>query len=243
MFVHYRTKGLIFKKEDRGDADQLFTVFTKEFGKLEISAKAIRKISSKLRSGAEIFYLSEIEFIQGKAQKTLTDAVLVEKFADLKKDLGKLKIAYKISDVLDKLIRGQEPDLKIWNLILETFYGLKELKNEDGKLEIIYYYFLWNFLSILGYQPNFYHCILCEEKLKPETLYFDLAEGGIVCESCHKKTKAKLLETEPETIKILRAILKKDWLTVKRLKIEIKNQKPLKLISDNFLSEALDKTQ
>ena len=88
MFIHYRSEGLIFKKEDRGDADQLFTVFTKEFGKLEISAKAIRKISSKLRSGAEIFYLSEIEFIQGKAQKTLTDAVLIEKFTDLKKDLG-----------------------------------------------------------------------------------------------------------------------------------------------------------
>lgn len=243
MFVHYRSQGLIFKKEDRGDADQLFTVFTKEFGKLEISAKAIRKISSKLRSGAEIFYLSEIEFIQGKAQKTLTDAVLIEKFADLKKNLGKLKIAYKISEILDKLIRGQESDLKIWNLILETFYGLKELKNEDGKLEIIYYYFLWNFLSILGYQPNFYHCILCEEMLKQEKLHFNLSEGGIICESCHKKTKAKLLEIEPETIKILRTILKKDWLTVKRLKIEIKNQKPLKLISDNFLSEALDKTQ
>ena len=76
MFLNYRTKGFIFKKEDRGEADQLFTIYTKDFGKLEILGKAIRKISSKLRSGAETFYLSEIEFIQGKTYKTLTDAIL-----------------------------------------------------------------------------------------------------------------------------------------------------------------------
>jgi len=66
MFVHYRTQGLILKKEDQGEADLLFTIYTKDFGKLEILGRAIRKISSKLRSGAEIFYLSEVEFIQGK---------------------------------------------------------------------------------------------------------------------------------------------------------------------------------
>jgi len=47
MFLKYRTQGLIFKKEERGEADQLFTVFTRDFGKLEVLGKAIRKISSK----------------------------------------------------------------------------------------------------------------------------------------------------------------------------------------------------
>lgn len=46
MFVHYRTQGLFIKEEDRGEANQLFTIFTKDFGKLEILGKAIRKISS-----------------------------------------------------------------------------------------------------------------------------------------------------------------------------------------------------
>ena len=87
MFVHHRTSGFILKKVDRKETDQLLTIYTKDFGKLEILAKAIRKISSKLKSGAEIFYLSEIEFIQGKTRKTLTDAILIEKFENLRKDL------------------------------------------------------------------------------------------------------------------------------------------------------------
>ena len=54
MFFHYRTQCLILKKENQGEADQLFCVFCKNFGKLEILGKSIRKISSKLRQGAEI---------------------------------------------------------------------------------------------------------------------------------------------------------------------------------------------
>ena len=75
------------KKEDRGESDRFFTVYTKEFGKLDILGKSIRKISSKLRAGMGLFSLSEIEFIQGKALKTLTDAILNEEFRNLNKNL------------------------------------------------------------------------------------------------------------------------------------------------------------
>jgi len=80
MFTHYRTEGFILKKIDRGEADRIFTVYTRDFGKLDLLAKAERKIKSKLRGGLELFYLSDIEFIQGKTHKTLTDTILVENF-------------------------------------------------------------------------------------------------------------------------------------------------------------------
>ena len=147
MFVNYRTQGIILKKEDRGEANQLFTIYTKDFGKLEIFGKAIRKISSKLRAGADIFYLTDIEFIQGKAHKTLTDAVLIEKFENIRSDLNKLKITYQISEILDELIKGQESDEEIWDLLNKTFQRLNNLKLKIKNWKLIYYYFLWNFLS------------------------------------------------------------------------------------------------
>jgi len=237
MFVHYRTQGLILKKEDRGEADRLFTIYTKDFGKLEILGKAIRKISSKLRSGAELFHLSEIEFIQGKTHKTLTDAILVEKFRSLRKSLKRLAIAYKISEVLDNLVKGQEPDEKIWQLLNEVFEKLNNssLKIENCKLKIIYHYFLWNLLSFLGYEPELYNCSLCQKKLIPERLYFDSKEGGMICQNCFKEDKSTK-EIKPETIKILRIILKKDWGTLLKLKIEAKYLKELSSASKNHLS-------
>ena len=49
----------------------------------------------------EIFYLSEIEFIQGKNYKTLTDVLTIEKFKNVREDLEKLKIAYQITKLTD----------------------------------------------------------------------------------------------------------------------------------------------
>lgn len=256
MFIHYRTQGLILKKEDLGEADRLFTIYTKDFGRLEILGKAVRKIKSKLRGGAELFYLSEIEFIQGKTYKTLTDASLIENFKNIRRDLEKLTVGYQISEVFNKLVKKEEEDKEIWNLLNETF---EKLNNPNLKLKapkLLYYYFLWNLLSILGYQPELYNCSICQKNLStyfvkkygldraqkilcsgliPEKLYFSSKEGGIIDFNCFRKIKEGK-EVEPEVIKILRIFLKKDWQTLLRLKIEDAYEKSLKLISENYLS-------
>lgn len=236
MFVHYRTQGLILKKEDQGEADQLFTVYTKDFGKLTILGKAIRKISSKLRSGIELFYLSEIEFIQGKTHKTLTDAILIESFSNLRKNLIKLTVASKISKVLDYLVRSPEPDEKIWSLLKEVFYKLDTLEVGPYRLELIYYYFLWNLLSILGYQPELYHCPLCQKKISSGKIFFSPKEGGIICQKCSQLVKLNQ-EVSPEVIKILRIIFQKDWKILLRLKVKKVYLKSLAKIAKVYLKE------
>ena len=234
MFVHYRTKAIILKKVDRREADQLFTLYAEDFGKLEVLGKAIRKISSKLRSGMEVFYLSEIEFIQGKAYKTLTDAVLIEKFESVREDLRKLTVATKISEVLDSLIQDQEPEKRIWNLSLRVFKKLNSTDVEIKNLNLIYHYFFWNLLSILGYKPELYQCSLCQEKLKPEKLYFSKKEGGVICQKCFlKESLAK--EITPDAVKIMRVILDKNNKNVLKLKIEDKHLKLLEEISKDYL--------
>jgi len=241
MFIHYRTQSFILKKIDRGEVDRIFTIYTKDFGKLELLAKAERKIKSKLRGGLELFYLSEIEFIQGKTHKTLTDAILIDKFKNLRRDLKRLAIAYKISEVLDNLVKDQEPDEKIWQLLNEVFSKLNSLEIKNSKLEILYHYFLWNLLSILGYQPELYNCSLCQKKVTPEKLYFSQKEGGLICTSCFRKIgvpSGSGQEVKPETIKILRIILKKDWPTLSKLKIEAKYLKELSLVCGENLSSS-----
>ena len=242
MFVHYRTKGIIIKKTDRGEADEFLTIYTKDFGKLEILGKAIKRMASKLRSAVDFFYLSEIEFIQGKNFKTLTDAVLVDKFLNLRKDVLKLRIAEKIAEILDNLIKGQEPDKKIWNLTSETFNALDSSDAPSSILNLQYWYFVWKLLADLGYKPELYNCSVCQNKLTPGTLYFSPSEGGIVCGYCFRKVKDKKQIT-PEAVKILRIIAKKEWAVVKRIKIDGATQKTLKDISNYYLESILEKNR
>jgi len=241
MTEHYRTQGFVLKKDDLGEADQVFSIFTKDFGKLKITAKAVRKIKSKLRAGIGLFYLSEVEFIQGKAHKTLTDAITIEKFKNIRGDLEKLEIVNKIAETADDLIKGEEKDEQIWELLSEVFYRLgvwklkieNSIKIENCKLKIIYYYFLWNLLSILGYQIDLYHCAKCQRSLAPSKLYFNLGEGGIVCEKCFEGAGDK--EISPEVIKILRLFLKKDWQILSRLRITDSLGKELESISKSAI--------
>ena len=59
MFTHYRTQGLIIKKINYREADRIFIIYTQDFGKLKVLARAERKIKSKLRAGLKLFYLSK----------------------------------------------------------------------------------------------------------------------------------------------------------------------------------------
>lgn len=235
MAVHYRTNGFIVKKTDRREADQLLTIYTKEFGKLEILGKAIRKIKSKLRGGAELFYLSEIEFIQGKTSKTLTDTILIDKFPNIRKDLERLEIAHQIAESLDELVKGQEADENIWQLLNEVFEKLNK-----KKLEIIYYYFFWNLVSFLGYQPELFQCSSCQKKLTPSIFYFSLEKGGVACGSC-VDNQEESQAIDQDFIKILRLFINQDWKTLSRLKVSPSSIKLLKIISKNYLNEILEK--
>ncbi|MCX6718165.1 MAG: DNA repair protein RecO [Candidatus Staskawiczbacteria bacterium] len=229
MTTRYKTRAFVFKKNDANESDRVFSVFTDDFGRLDIFAKAIRKNASKLRSGIDIFFVSEIEFIQGKIKKTLTDAVATKKFGNVYCDLEKFEIANKIAEVLDNFVKGEQKDKDIFNLLDET---IERLNGQVKNKQLVYYYFLWNVFSLLGYHCEVQNCANCHEKLNPRSIYFSAKEGGIICEKCFSNDKsAKIVNSD--IVKILRIILSKDWQTLSKLKVEPAYQKMLSEISEN----------
>jgi len=207
MSTLYRTKGYVLKKNDLREADQFFTVYTKDFGKIAVLGRAIRKIKSKLRSGIDLFYFSEIEFIQGKVYKTLTNAVVIEK--PDKNNLDKMKSFNNITEFLNFLVH-EEKDINIWNLLEECLSKLDK--------DIIYYYFAWNLASVMGYEIDLNNCAVCQKKLKPENFNFSLDQHGIVCAQCFDRAEEKQ-EISVNTVKILRLFLEKNWQIISRIKV------------------------
>ena len=226
MSDFYRSPGFVIAKNDLREADQLFSFFSRDFGKVEILGRAVRKIKSKLRAGVDLIYFSELEFIQGKAYKTLTDSSAIEKFKNIRNDLNKLEIAHRICETANILIRGQEKDEGIYNLLDETF---KRLNDETVNQELIYYHFFWNFVSILGYQMDLYDCPLCQNKLTPDNLYFNPEEGAVAC--CAKKD----VKIYPEAVKIVRFLIKNNWDMISKLRFERQHLEYLEDLSLRYL--------
>ena len=228
----YQTQGFVFKKKDLNDSDRTFSIFTHELGRVEVFAKAIRKIDSKLRSGIDLLCLSEIEFFQGK-RKTLTDAKIIQKFNSPLSSLEKFRIVLKISEVINKFVKEEERDEKLFNLIGEIFEKLETANPKE--LNIIFYYFIWNFLSIQGKFPEIEKCILCKDKLNPDLVYFSIKEDSVICQDCQKICKdAKKINSD--IIKLLRLFTKKDWQTLSKLKFEQPSQKLLQELSKDIIN-------
>jgi DNA repair protein RecO (recombination protein O) len=239
MFVHHRTQAIVLKKVDHKENDQLFTLYTKDFGKIDVIGKGIRKISSKLRSSIDVFYLTEIEFVRGRANNKLIGVNLLDEFNKLHKDLAKLSTAYIISDVLDKLLYSKEKDEKLWILILGIFEKLDKESFNSISLKLFYYRFLWRFFVLLGYGPQLYNCVRCGETLKPKKLHFNSRQGGIVCQNCFGLTGG--LDSSPEIIKILRVITESDWLKTSKLKLKREYLDDLQRISEDYQDSLAEK--
>ena len=121
MAFHYKTQGIILKKQDQGEANRIFKVFCKEYGKLTLFAVSERKITSKLRGGLELFSLSHLEFVQGKSKKVLVEAIPLSKHLVSLQDLSCLYSALQIVKLVDEYMAEQEKDDKVWDLLVQSF--------------------------------------------------------------------------------------------------------------------------
>jgi DNA repair protein RecO (recombination protein O) len=142
-----KTEAIILKKADLNEVDRLLCIYTKELGKVNVLAKGVKKLESKLRYSIEPISYVQLILVEGKNFLILKDAVLIDQFLKIKKDLDKLKNAKEIADLIDEAIVGEEKDEDIWKLILKTFKDLN-----IGKIDIKD--FQKNLIKLLGYDPE-----------------------------------------------------------------------------------------
>ena len=144
----YKTQGIIIKKSNLGETDRLLTVYTENFGKILVKAKAVRKNQAKLKGHLEPFFLSYLMFARGKNLDIVTNAETIENFYLLRQSLSALAAAYYLAELVDRLIAGPEKDGDIWSLLLSSFEKLNQ-KNPD--IKIIIREFENSLLKFLGY--------------------------------------------------------------------------------------------
>jgi len=145
-----KTKAIILKSADLSEADRLLTIYSEEFGKIRIIARGSKKLESKLRCHIEPLSYSQLILVEGKNLRIVKNAILVDEFLNIKKDLEKIKTAERIIELIDEAIAGEEKDKNIWNLLLKVFKeidvgGSTSNMVEDFKREMI---------KLLGYNPE-----------------------------------------------------------------------------------------
>jgi len=145
-----KTEAIILKSADSNEVDRLLTIYSEKLGKINISAKGVKKLESKLRYSIEAITYVQMILVEGKNFLILKDAFILDQFSNIKKDLEKIKIAKELVDLIDEAIVGEERDEEIWKLILGTFKKINSENITNREVSD----FKNRLIGLLGYNPD-----------------------------------------------------------------------------------------
>lgn len=122
--LQIKDTAIVLKRMSYGEADRIITFITKEHGKIRLIAKGVRKSTSKLAGGVELFALSYIQYIPSKnGLGTLTSTRIKENYHQITKKLDYINSAYEMLGVVDSI--SEHTNDKVYYELLVN--GLSEL--------------------------------------------------------------------------------------------------------------------
>jgi DNA repair protein RecO (recombination protein O) len=187
-----KTEAIVLKSLKFGDTSKIVTLYTKDYGKIKVIAKGIRKPKSRLAGTLETFFHIQIVFYKKLTTEIylLSQAEIIKPFQKLTKDLSRYAFASGALELLDKLITGEEPNPKLFELTLDTLSFMESCPQKS--LEKSFWFYVLNLADILGYKPKFDRCISCNKVIPDKFILFSPEKGGIVCQKCARQDQAYL---------------------------------------------------
>lgn len=147
----YKTEAIILKKKNYREADQILTVFSKNFGKLTLLARGIRKTKSRKRGNLELTNQADLFIAKGKTWDIISEVEVLNSFTNLKEDLGKSVYTFQILELIDRLTMEEQEHLSVYNLLLNTLEFLNNSEIAWEKKDLLLSAFSIRLLLTLGF--------------------------------------------------------------------------------------------
>ena len=154
-----RTLALVLRTVEVFETSLVATLFTRELGKVAVLAKGARRLKSPLQGGLDLLGVSDIVLFPkaSEALDLLAEAVPVERFASLRRDLAALYAGYYIAELLIDLTDIHDPHPRLFDAARIT---LRHLGDADLRTRRIMRFEL-ACLRELGLMPALDRCAQC----------------------------------------------------------------------------------
>lgn len=148
-----RTQGIVIKKREIGEYDELVTLYTHDFGKITAIVKSIAKPESKQASHLDIFNLVDFSLVYGNGHPIIASALSQNTFTEIKKSLPAVCISSFLIEVVDKAVYENDPDAFLWSFLINSLRYLNDSKisGERDKYFLVFSGLQKKLLEILGY--------------------------------------------------------------------------------------------
>ncbi len=182
MMTTFHARGLVLRRETWRDAARLYTIYTRETGKLLAVGRGTRKLLSKLGAHLEPYTLVDLHLARGRKTETVCGAIMLRSPEPLAAGEERYLAAGFTAEAIDHFVKTGERDEELWNLIESWYADLSVLPADRIASRLTA--FVWRFMAHLGYQPKLDACLECGRMLRYEAVRFLPARGAAACFAC-----------------------------------------------------------
>lgn len=218
-------------KIEIGEADRMYTFYTREKGLIRTKARGIRKAQARLAPHVENFILAHITIAQNYGSGTLAGGITEKSFTQLRTDYESLLLLEEMRKVLIQLMRGEERDERAFFLLV-TFLTIADHACSEGVQRTSYLMdcFLMQLFDHLGYRIPLKSCAQCSCTIQESEHAFNIYHGGILCSDCARQKKNNLT-LHIDTLKVLRLIGQFDLEHLQKIEVTSIVTKQLRLLT------------
>ncbi len=230
----YRDRAVVLRKLDYGEADRIFTLLTREHGKVGAIAKGVRKPESKLGPSLELYGHVDVLLARGRGELDVVAQVARVPGYRIEGDVERMAHAALIAELAERVCEDRHPIDGVYELAVAS---LDELARESDPRRASAW-FLLTALDLLGYAPQLMSCVSCDKVLAAKPAAFSAEAGGFLCDRCAMPS----MDLVPvATIKVLRLMASGDVATYRRLKIEPSLMGSIEAVLQSQLEHHLDR--
>ena len=231
-----RVEAVILRHSDWGEADRMLTVFTRERGKMRVIAKGVRKLHSRKAGHLEPFTRSTLMLAHGRELWIVTQADTQDAYLPVKEELVRTGYAAHIVELLDRFTYDEGENASLYRLLADT---LGRISTESDYTTAVRYYEV-RLLDNLGYRPELFHCVNCDQEIKPEDQFFSAEQGGVLCPNCGRSAQGAKPISMP-ALKYLRHFQRSSYTEASRALIPEGIQKEMEALMLYYLTYLLER--
>ena len=237
---------IVLGKRSIGETDRVYSLLTREAGKVRAVARGVRKPEAKLAGQLETLSLVSVSIMRSRGRGNISGSIAEEFFPNIRKDETALRAALEAVSATDHRMEEGESDAEMFALLLGFFRALeivsaipRQGSDEEArfaeKVFLLSQGFFWKLLERLGYRIEARRCAVGEEALTAGERYcFSPDIGGIVC-ARHRDRASIVLSFSESAVKFLRILFANSLASLPKLSIDRETTLSLRRALRSFL--------
>lgn len=187
MVSQTKVTGMVLSVMPIGEYDRRVVLLTKERGKISAFARGVRRNTSNLLAGTQIFAFGDFYLFEGRDAYTLTGADIHNYFEETRQNLEVAYYGMYFLELADYFTRENNDETQMLRLLYQTMRILCKQTIQSPLIRFIYE--LKSFV-VNGESPQCFECVKCGAKDYLD--YFSWYQGGVLCRECEQKTENKV---------------------------------------------------